>query len=333
MSVGYLTSSSLIDTIKREGMIPTSQNTFSDDDFLAMANQEMKIGLVPSIMLNHEEYLVVDSPDITIIPNKSNYPIPYRAVGNKFREAFFKDTNGNLRPMTRISPDNRPYYQQSTLQAHFVYFYIKGNEIILVPDVGPTPVGSIMFSYWLKPNDLVSETRVSTITAITAGLTTTTYTVDQIPQNLQSFVQDGVILTGFSLNSKLDLLQRRPGHRTIVFDISPTIIDTTNKTITFNTSDISSDTIIGDYLAFAGESIIPQVPSDLHDILAHRVMMRAVQALGDTQAYQTASAKLAEMEKNTSILIDNRSEGNPQKVNNIRGLLRNSKLRYYWWIK
>jgi len=328
-STGYLTSSSLIETIKREGMIPTSQNTFSDNDFLAMANQEIKIGLVPSIMQYHEEYLVIDSDDITLVANKSNYSIPYRAIGNKFREVFYKDQSGNLRAMSRISPDHRPFYQQSGLQSQFVHFYIKGNDVVLVPDVGSNPVGSIIFSYWFKPNDLVSESRVSTITSISTGASTTTYAVDFIPQNLQAFVQDGVTLTSFSSLSKLDLLQRKPGHKTVAFDIYPTSVDTTNKTITFSSNDVDTSVVAGDYVAFAGECIIPQIPSDLHDVLAHRVMMRAVQALGDTNAYQIASTKLNEMEKNTGILIDNRSEGNPQKINNIRGPLRAAKFQSY----
>lgn len=321
MPVGYLNSTTLIETVKRDAMIPTSQSTFVDADFLALANQEMRIGLVPSILQYHQEYYVRDSAPLDIVENQSNYSIPYRAVGGKFRELFFRDTNGNLIAMTRISPDDRPYYQQSTFQNRFIYFYIKGNDVVLVPDVGSNVVGSLVFSFFMRPNELVSPTRIATISniAIDTLAGTTTYTVDRIP-------------TGFTTSINMDVLQTNPGHKTISFDVIPTAIDTTNKMITFTTTDLTSGAIAGDYVAFAGECIIPQAPADLHDVLAQRVVTRCLQALGDTAGLGIALQKLAEMEKYTGTLLDNRAEGQPVKATNLHGTLRTSKLRRRGWL-
>lgn len=327
MATGYLTSSTLIETVKRIGMIPTSQNTFNDSDFLAIANQEVRIGLLPTIIQYHEEYYVRDSADVTIVASQSRYPIPYRAVGGKFREIFYKDTSGNLRKMTRTSPDNRPVFQQSTSQSHFIFFFIEGNDVVLVPDVSTNPAGSLVFSYYMRPNELVDESRASTILSSSVGVSTTTFTVDSIPSNLTPFVQDGATLSGFALTSKLDVLQHQPGHKTISFDIYPTAIDTTNKTITFDNDDLGTGIISGDIVCFAGECIIPQVPADLHDVLAQRVMMRCLQSLGDAQGYQIAQSKLTEMNAAIGTLVDNRSEGNPQKINNLGSPLHTSKAR------
>jgi len=313
MAVGYLTSSTLIDAIKRIGMIPATQSTFTDDDFLALANEEMRIALVPSVMQYHEEYFVVDSDPITLETNKNNYPIPYRAIGNKFRELFYQDTNEDLVSMSRISPDDRPYYQQNHLQGTYVYFYIRGNDVVITPDVSTNPVGSLVFSYYLRPNDLVSEDRVATITAISEDTDTTTYTVDQVP-------------TGMNTTVMLDILQTKPGHKTRKFDINCTSVNSTNLTITFDNDDLPDDVEVGDYIAFAGECIIPQVPSDLHHVLAQRVAARCIQALGDQNGLQAANVRLTEMEIKTGFLVDNRSEGNPQKIVNLKGLLRSSKI-------
>lgn len=399
MAVGYLTSSTLIDTVKREAMIPTSQNTFTENDFLAMANQEMRIGLVPSIMQYHQEYYVRDSAPIPLVANQSNYAIPYRAIGGKFREVFYLDLNNNVRSMTRISPDDRPYYQQTNFQNRFLYFYIEGNEVVLVPDVGPNPVGSLVFSFWMRPNELVDDAQVATIKSITTANTsgamtsitaasppvitsanhglstgnfitvsgsdctpiidgtwqvtvinantfsiptnvvtpgtkgtwvnsTTTYTLDQIPST-------------FASGGLYDLMQTNPGHKTISFDAVPLIIDTVHLQMTFNTVAVRSSSygpnigtapIVGDYIALAGQCIIPQAPADLHDVLAQRVVMRCLQALGDQAGYGIAKDKLTEMEKSVGILIDNRSEGEPQKINNLKGLLRSAKLRRRGWL-
>ncbi len=331
MSVGFLTSSTLIATIKREAMIPTSESTFTNTDFLAMANQEVRIGLVPSIIQYHEEYYARDCAPIALVASQSSYPIPYRAVGGKFRELFYLDTNSNLRTMVRISADDRPYYQ-GVNPNNYVYFYLKGNDVVLVPDVGTDPVGSLVFTYYMRPNELVDEDRVATITAITVGASTTTYTVDYIPTSLTAFVQDGVTITGFSTNSKLDIMQTRPGHKTIVFDLFPTAVDTVGLQITFTTTDLDNSIIVGDYISFAGECIIPQVPSDLQDVLSQRVVLRCLQALGDKDGFSMATTKLTEMEKWSATLVDNRSEGQAKKVTNLRGSLRSAKIRQRGWV-
>jgi len=331
MSVGYLTSNSLINQIKLSGMVPTSQNTFSDADFLSIANQEIKLSILPSILQYHEEYYVRDTTPISLVANTSNYAIPYRAVGGKFRNIFYRDTSGNLYSMSRISPEDRPYYQQNTVGSNHRYFYISGNDVVLVPDVGANPVGSLVFSYYMRPNDMVLETRIGTITGISEGTSTTTYTLDRIPSSLTTFYQDGVALTGFSTSSRLDMLQRRPGHKTLAFDILPTALDSVNLTITFNNDDVPEGLIIGDYIAFAGECIIPQVPSDLHEMLTQRVLKRVMQALGDDQGMKMAIATIGEMEKNSGILVDNRAEGQPLKVVNKGGLLNQSKIGRRWW--
>lgn len=404
MAVGFLTSSTLISTIKREALVPTNQNTFKDADFLAMANQELRISMMPFVIQMHEEYFVRDSDPVAILANQNRYAIPYRAVGSKFRNVFYQDINGNLCSMTRIMPEDRPYYQQSAVQNRFIYFYMEGNEIALVPDVTSNPVGSLIFSFYMRPNELVDESRVSTIQSITLngtpGITefstfgdttinsnvvnnlattsylavnqlvtglglpvntiitgisgssihlnnnvnvtavqeslifysTTSLQVDQIPQNVTPFVQNGLLVNGFTASSALDVLQTRPGHKILDFDKYPVIVDTTNTIITFLTTDLDNALMLGDYIAFAGECIIPNIPSDLHDLLAQRVVTRVLQALGDTQGLQNATQKLGDMQQNGMTLIDNRSEGQPMKINNINGSLRSAKLRKRGWL-
>ncbi len=314
----YLTSSTLIETVKREGMIPTNQGTFTDNDFLAIANQEMRIGIVPTVMIHHQEYFVVDSDDIPLVADTNHYEIPYRAIGGKFRDIFYKDTAGNLQAMTRINPDNRSYFQQTNLQNRFVFYYIQGTDIVLTPNVGPTPVGSIMFSYYLRPNELVSEDRVGTIETITEGATETVLTLDTIPAS-------------FTTGVLYDMLQTKPGHKTLGIDKTATLIDTINKTITFSNDDIDADLVVGDVIAFAGECIIPQIPTELHDVLSQRVVLRCLQALGDQAGYAIAQSKLTEMNTNASVLVDNRSEGNAEKVLNLKGQLRSGKIRRRGW--
>lgn len=410
---GYLTSTTLLETIKREAMVPTSNFALSDADFLAMANQELKIGMMPSIMQYHQEFGVRTDPPIVINANQSAYEIPYRAVGSKVREVFYLDNNNNICRMSRINPDAKPYYQQVNNALTFIHYYCEGNSVVLIPSVNETPTGSLVFSYFMRPNELVDETRVATISNVTTtnssgnitgisvaaaavmtdvahGLTTgniiniqstnctpaisgnyavtvidanhfsvpvtttgsgttgswtyttTIFNVDQIPSNVVPFGQEGQLISGFSTSSLLDICQTLPGHQTLAYDVLPLAIDSVNKTITFYTPDLTTYSfspnvvpapVAGDYIAFAGECIIPQIPTELHDVLSQRVVLRTLQALGDAQGYGIAQTKLAEMEKATGNLIDNRTEGNPIKISNLNGTLRAVKAfnraRYY----
>lgn len=310
--LGYLTSNTLIESAKRKALIPTNQSTFKEADFLAFASEELKMGLLPTILQLHEEFYVY-AEKISLVSKKSRYGIPYRAIGGKLRDVFYQDTAGNLVEMSRISPDDRAAFQGSAVATNYIFYYIEGNDIVLTPSV-EAAVGNLVVSYYMRPNDLVSETRVGIIQNINTddAAGTTTYYLDRIP-------------SGFSTTLKYDLLQSKPGHKTRRYDLSSTAINVINKTITFNTVDIDTETETGDHVAFAGECIIPQCPTDLHSILAQRVAARCLEALGDTQGLTNANTKLQELEQKTTILVDQRVDGAPQKIVNRNGILGSSR--------
>jgi hypothetical protein len=404
-SRGYLTTDTLLSTIKREAAVPATQSFLTDDDLLDMANQEIRVAMMPTIMQFHQEYLVHSDAPQTLIANQSGYAIPYRAVGGKVRDVFYLDQSNNLCKLTRIDPDNKPYFQQSGIQNSYYSYFVENDNVVLMPVVGSNPSGSLAFSYYMRPNELVDESRVATITAISTptslsgsitsisiasptvitsaahGLSTgniinisnsnstpsvdglytvtvvnantftipvnvnvagttgsweydvTTFTVDDLP-TVTAFYQNGQSVTSFTTSTLVDILQRKPGHKTLSYDVSPIAVDSVNKTITFYTPDIETYVVApnviaapvtGDYIAFAGESIIPQIPSDLHDILSQRVVLRVLQSLGDAQGYQIAKDKLDDMNKLMGNLIDNRTEGNQKKINNLGSVLRAAK--------
>jgi hypothetical protein len=319
MAVGYYTSNSLISAVKRKAMLPTNQSTFTNADFLAFANEELKMGICPTVLSLHEEFYVYPET-IPLEANKSSYGIPYRAIGGKLRDVFFQDEQGNLFEMARISPDDKAMYQKSAVSTNYVFYYLEGNNIVITPNVGESATGNLLVTYYIRPSDLVTEDRVGIITDITTDTVdgTTTYTLDAVP-------------TGMSTLTKLDLLQAKPGHKIREIDLLPSSINTTNKTITFETSEVDDETEAGDMISFAGECIIPQCPTDLHSVLAQRVAARCLEALGDTQGLTNANTKLQELEIKSMGMIDNRVDGSPQKVVNNRGLLRSSKIRRNRW--
>lgn len=311
MAVSYLTSDTLIESVKRRSAIPESQVTFEDDDILAFANEEMQIGLVPCVLKMHEEFLVYTDTQ-TLVPNISSYDIPERAIGSRLRSLFYEDNGTNLREMARINPDDLVFYQNISSINYPKVFYLENNSVILVPQISASPTGTLVMKYFMRPNQLVDEDRVATIISID----TTT-----------GVIQVTFVPTIFSTMTPCDMLQTVGGHKTRTINKVPTSINTITNTITFTPSDLPTGLSVGDIIALAGETIIPQMPDELHPVLAQRTACRCLAAQKDLEGLAEANAKLQEMEVNLGILVDNRTEGQPMKVNNLRGSLRRGKFK------
>lgn len=304
----YLSSNGIIASAKRRAMIPQDQSTFTAEDFLAFANEEMKIALIPHVMGHHEDFFLYNV-DVPLVANISGYEIPYRSIGNKLRDVAYVDSGGNVYEMTRIFVEDLPDYQQSQTNTinQLRTFYISNNEVVLVPDIGSTVSGSLRFIFYMRPNDLVTEDKVGIIRSINTS--TGEIILDQIPED-------------FSTSQLFDLIQVKSPHRIRKYDLTASAINTATKTITFSPNDLPTNLEIGDHVNLACETILPQIPTDLHVVLAHRVAARCLEAMGDVQGLEIANQKLAEMENRTGNIIDNRVEGAPTKIVNRHSILR-----------
>jgi len=304
----YMTSNELIASAKSRAMLPTNQNTFQTVDFLRFANEELDNAVVPSILKLHDDYYLT-SILVPLVSNKSNYKIPYRAIGNKLRDVAYKDTNGSLYELSRISIGDVPSFQLSYAVNSFGFFYVTGDEVNLIPEPTSGASGNLLFSLYLRPNALVDESRSAEVKFI--NFTTGEVIVDGIPKNFDSSIV-------------YDFIQTRSPHKILKFDVPVLSLNSVTKTITFDPSNMPSDLAVGDHIMQAEETIIPQIPTELHSLLSHRVAMRCLEALGDQQGLSNASAKLVEMENNLQVLIDNRVEEAPMKVVNRYSPMRSS---------
>lgn len=305
----YLTSNTLIESAIRKASIPVAQVTFKEEDFLAFANEEMDVAVVPYVLSFHEDYFLFPT-DVTLVDNQSKYEIPYRAIGNKLREVSYKDPSKNLFEMTRISVEDISYYQNHT---RLSAFYVENNEICVFPENNFSNIGSLRMWYYIRPNQLVAEDRAMIVRGI--NRTTGQITVDNVPSI-------------YSIGSLVDLIKVKSPHKCIAIDTSITDVDTTNNVITLALVDIPSSLVVGDHICLAEECIIPQIPTDIHSLLAQRVACRCLEAMGDQQGLQAANAKLAELELKLGSVIDSRVEGAPLKLVNRHSTLQTVR-KYY----
>ena len=431
----YLSTNALIDSVRRRAMLPKTQITFTEADFLAFANEEMDIGVVPHILSFHEDYLLV-SKDIPLQRDIRRYNIPDRAIGNKLRDVAYVDPSGNVFEMTRIFIEDTPYFQygpMGSVNGPLKAYYTEGTEVVLMPSDNPNINGYLRMSYYTRPNQLVSESEVAKITAI--DYLNGILTVDQIPssfsgestfditsskspyklvgEDLVPNAQAGTVFTFgtqqtysitcvpfasitnasyFTVNDNTQTVSTRHG---FYFDKTGSTPAPVVAGVTMHKIDISTDTTaanvatrvaaqlaifsptyfiasalgsvvtfsnagnsvsvgnnysiqnisteltilqtqvgtntlplnlnIDDIFAVKEQTIIPQIPVELHSMLAQRVAVKCLEALGDQQGLQAAMVKLAEMEIKTGSLIDNRVEGSPLKVAPKHTFLRRSR--------
>lgn len=391
----YYTSDTLIEAVKRKISFPIAQVTFSEEDILAFADEEMFLSQVPSILQYHEEYFVY-TEDQALVANQSRYPIPTRAIGMKLRDVFYKDSSGQLIEMSRINPDDKAYLQtKGDTFPTPMYYYFQNNNVIISPEVGPSVTGSLQFSYYLRPNALVPNERAAvstsfskTVTIINASLVAgdtltiggEVITADSdfviggssavTASNLATFINtlsglsatasNGVVTVTYQTRglefdtdnvvalevqetitvntsdvpedivegSIVDILQMDAGHSTLNFDVILEDDSVSLNSITFTEDQLPDTFVVGDYICAQYECIVPQIPTDLHNLLAERTCARVLEALGDKDGLSAANAKIGELEFKQSVILDNRAEGSPMKVVNRTGLLHSSRTNF-----
>jgi hypothetical protein len=312
MSV-YYTSEQLIDSVKRRINIPTNQNTFSNDDILAFADEETMLAIVPAIMSLHEDYLLFPE-DVSLAANTNEYTIPHRAVGNKLYDLQYIDGQGAPFRMTRSTVAERPLVG-NTFNGHSPYsYYIMNNRVCLMPDVGANVSGSLRFYYYIRPSSLVLTESVGVITGINTS--TGEVTVSTLPSS-------------FSTNETYDFYKAQSPHNILAKDLTATSVTSGSKTVTFDPSDIPSGLDVGDHVALAQQCAIPQIPSDLHVYLAQKTAERILESQGDLDGLKLAQSKSAEMEVRAGSIIDNRVDESPRKLINHNSPLR-SGLSQRW---
>lgn len=291
-----LTSAKLIKSVRQRAMIPTDTSVYKDEDILDILNEELDAGLMSTLLVLHEEYLV-NYVDIDFDADVDRYVIPYRASGNKLREVSLVSSSGFHYELSRIGLDQLSDYKNGTYTTNNNVFYVENNYVVLA---SPHLSGEkVRMYYYLRPNSLVLEKHVGNVVDI--NRTTGVITLSNFP-------------TDFATLSEMDFVAKRSPNKIYCYDKTPTAVNSTLKTITFNLADIPSELMVGDYLCMKEQTPVPNIPTEMHPLLAQRAAVFILEALGDTEGLTNAKAKLKQMEDSINNLIDDRVEGAPQKI-------------------
>lgn len=307
----------LIASIKRRTLAPISQQTFQNEDLIALLNEELEIDLIPEIISVRQDFFK-QSVVIPILSGLSNYRIPQRAAYGSLCDVFWLDPNNNRFRIPLMTLDRLGTIDLTASGNRPIGYMMQDDTIVLYP---PPNVGSnLEVWFYCRPNDLVATTDCAAIVSASTVGATTTFTVDT---DLTALLSTGSLIDFVSAQSPFQLWAQ-----------SVEVTSVSASQIAVAKSDVSNAVNVvlpqvGDYIAQEMTTNIPMVPQEFHVILAQMVAARLMEGLGDLQKLEAVNAKLMAMKRQALSMIQNRVEDDIKPVV-VRGGLADSLIGTRW---
>lgn len=299
-----MTGDKLIDSVRLRTMAPDDVSVFTDDEILDIIDEEMQVQVLDKLAKLHGENLTIS---VDVPRNSSgNYTIPYRALGNKLRDVSLV-TGNQIYELAQISIGELPdFTYASGYYNNLDVFYVENNQIKLVNQ--DRSFDNLRIRYYLRPSYLTKVERAGIISSIdkdeNAG--TVTLSLSQVGKT-------------FALDEAYDIVAKRAPNKIRGFDLDPVSLTTTTGAgnIVFNLSDVEGfidDVEVGDYVSLAEETPVPNIPTEMHPLLAQAAAVNLLESMTDTEALQNATVRLEKIADSVQFLIDERVELAPKKI-------------------
>lgn len=312
-----LTSDTLVARVRRTAALPSADD-YTDAEILAVADEHIKTLFVPVIQRQVEEYYLT-SETISFVADQQDYRIPERAIGGSIRQVFLQynggQANSTIGELAKYSLEL--FYEEGTnsIGGDPWYYTLIGDRI----RVRPTPTAtnastSLLVFYNRRPSNLVA---VSSAMSVSATGSAPAYSVT----------------SAFSNGSyTVDVVQANPNFDSLGDDLSVTVSGGTTATFSESITDLA----VGDYICLAGETVIPQIPAELHPALVYSVASHLLMERGDLQGGMVWKQQAELLVTNTETLLTPRVRGATDKLQPRHGLFRqrgnrrgrNSRWRY-----
>jgi len=290
----------LIGMIKRACAVPTSQLTYTDNDWALMATNMLQTMVVPLIMSTREDYFVTFEDVLS--PADGYIAFPEHAVGAKLRNVCYISQRNPLIliNLPRIDLDvvaGVGFFNVWTLAG----FYVQGDNIVLYPNTSVPTNTPIRLYYYRRTLDLAAPSEYGQIQSINTGD--------------NSIVLDNVPFT-WETGTELNAIGSQPN---FTITAEPTIVTVSTPTIFLDSVDGLS---VGDYVSDLGYSAIPQIPVEAMNYLAQLTAVVALEGLGDREGMAAAEKVSVAFKENLLTMISQRVDGSVKKVINPSGGLR-----------
>lgn len=271
MIIGY-TIDDLINDIKLISSTPSSQNLFSKEKFIKLANNQLFSKLVPFIMSFRSDYFLVQ--DEIPVSSIADYKIkiPSNAIGLKIKDIVVKNREVVL-----------PYIQYEEIKrTNPVGYYILGDNICFNRLETLASSDILVLSYYRRPNYLVSTSDCGKVKTV-------------LPNSNQLVLESAPIypvgyevccvssVAGFDLKIKSTPLLAVNGYTIDIEDVS--------------------NVDVGDWVAPSNCSPIPQVPVETFPLFEQMIVIKVMETMNDRQGLENAKADFEDMRKETQKVL------------------------------
>jgi len=313
-----LNGDDMINSTRRRTMCPDDTRTFTDNDILDIIDEELNAQVLEKLKVLHGDNLTV----VQDVKRNAEgvYEIPYRALGNTLRDVSLVSGN-TVYELSQVSvsevPDYSRGYGDST--SSLDTFYMENSTVVL--NSPERSYDTLRFRYLLRPNFLTKLNQAGIISEINIDEQN-----DQISLSLSSVGRN------FSGNSLYDIIGEKSPNKIKMFDIKPESVTIgTNGIIVFKLSDFNNkegDIKVGDYVSIAGETPVPNIPTEMHPLLAQAAAVQILESLNDTEALRSATMRLDKMTASIQTLVDNRVDLAPKKIKPRHSTLKSAVIGY-----
>jgi len=125
-----------------------------------------------------------------------------------------------------------------------------------------------------------------------------------------------------------DVVSHQSPNNIKIYDVPVNNLNNVSKTMSFRISDITKNGAIqivkGNYITSAEETIVPNVPTEYHPVVAQMVAVHCMESMADEQQKQSANKTLESMKDDILSIVGNRIEGAPKKIRNRNGTLQSA---------
>lgn len=275
------TTTDLINSIKLKGSFPTSNDLFTNADYLNILNDEVLNTIVPIINKVNEEYFL-SYKDHSITNAQEAYRIPKRAIASTLRDVQMIDASGGVKSLSRLFEEDR-----TSTSAGPLGYYIKSNTLLMSP-VPASTSGTLRMAYTRRPSKFVLTTACAQITNISGN----TITVASVP----STMTNGTLIDYVQADGPYDIL-----------DMDVAITGISGTTITMPSA--PTDLAVGDYICLAGETPVPGVPEEMVPTLVQAALCVCLSSKKDKSA-ELEIQKLQQMKEALVQLMEPRVKSN-----------------------
>ena len=290
------TTDDLITSVRVRGMFPdASQGSLSPASILMFAYEELIANVVPMILSVREHYYETYL-DQNMIAGVQVYAIPQRSIASTLSVVQYILRN-SIMPLNPIDPQN---VVSTVPELYPKAFYYQGGSIVL-DQVPSSSQGTIRMRYYQRPGIFTSTVNCGLITGVSTLLNTVT--VASVPAS-------------WAAGTVFDFI---PSYLPYMpYGLSTACTGVTGTTVSFSALPVNAAgamaITVGDWLAPAGYSCIPEVPNEVFPLLAQATAVKLLEATGAEEHLGTAAGMLANYAKNATRLISPRDQWGLKKV-------------------